>query len=119
MARKKNKDPIPGFVTAARLLLAVEMKATTGQRAAAFLAAASAELLSIAGGDIDVAQHPERFETYLDQPEVKIGQALGDALSDAGPFCASSVMMRLAKNLASSDKILSIDRRDFARHMED
>lgn len=113
MARKKKDDLIPKLVVAARLLLAVDMKATTGERAAAFLAAASAELLSIAGGELGVAQHAERYETFLSQPEVKIGNALGDALVDAGPLCASSVVMRLAKNIASSKELMRIDRKDF------
>lgn len=113
MARKTKGDPIPKMVVAARLLLATEMKATTGQRAAAFLAAASAELLSIAGGEFDIAQHAERYETFLSQPDVKIGNALGDALADAGPLCAFSVVMRLAKNIASSKELMRIDRKDF------
>lgn len=37
MARKSNQDRIPKLVMASRLLLSVEMKTTTGERAAAFL----------------------------------------------------------------------------------
>ncbi|MEC4890411.1 MAG: hypothetical protein RI101_10160 [Nitrospira sp.] len=118
MAKKKKNDRIPELVTASRLLLAVKMKATTGERAAAFLAAAAAELLSISGGGIDIAQHSERFATYLDQPEVKIGHAWGDALIDAGPLCAASVVMRLAKNISSSKELLKIDRKDFEAREE-
>ncbi|MGC3974220.1 MAG: hypothetical protein QM771_07540 [Nitrospira sp.] len=113
MARKDNQDRIPKLVMASRLLLAVEMKATTGERAAAFLAAAAAELLSISGGSLDIAQHSERLATYLDQPEVKIGNALGDALIETGPLCTSSVVMRLAKNISSSREMLRIDRKEF------
>ncbi len=114
MAKKKKRDPIPELAMAARLLLAVKMKATTGQRATAFLAAAAAELLAIAGGDLAVAQHPERFETFLEQPEVKIGNALGDALIEAGPLCASSVVMRLARSMGASKEMMRIDFREFA-----
>jgi len=117
MARKKKSDPIPELVVAVRLLLAIKMKATTGQRAAVFLAAAAAELLSIAGGELGIAQHAERYETFLSQPEVRIGNALGDALLDAGPLCASSMVMRLAKNISASKELMKFDRKDFEQHM--
>lgn len=117
MARKRKNDPIPELVVAVRLLLAVKMKATTGQRAAVFLAAAAAELLSVAGGELDIAQHAERYETFLTQPEVKIGNALGDALLDAGPLCASSVVMRLAKSIAASKDLMKLDPKEFEQRM--
>lgn len=47
--------------TSARLVLAVEMKATTGERAAAFLAAAAAELLSILRVVLDDAPCEKHF----------------------------------------------------------
>jgi hypothetical protein len=55
------------------------MIAATGQRAGSFLAASGAELLSVAGERLDAAHHKERFETFLNQPEVKIGNAFADA----------------------------------------
>jgi hypothetical protein len=62
VTRRKKEDPIPKLVVASRLMLARRMEATTGQRAVAFLAAASAEFLSMAGTDLGISQHKERFE---------------------------------------------------------
>ena len=113
MTKRKKEDPIPKLVVASRLMLARQMGATTGQRAVAFLAAASAELFSMAGADIGIAQHKERFETHLERPEVKIGNAMGDAILESGPLFVSSVIMRLAKNLSSEKEIMSFDGKEF------
>ena len=113
MTKRKKEGPIPKLVVAARLMLAKQMGATTGQRAVAFLAAASAGFLLMDGTDLGISQHKERFETHLERPEVKIGNAMGDAILEGGPLFVSSVIMRLAKSLSSEKEIMSFDGKEF------
>jgi hypothetical protein len=116
MAKRKRGDPIPRLVVAARLMLAKQMGATTGQRAVAFLAAAAAEFLSMDGTDLGISQHSERFATHLERPEVKIGNALGDAAFEVGPLFVSSLVMRIAKNSSGAKEIMIFDGKEFDRN---
>ena len=113
MAKKKTDDLVAKLVTSARLHLSAEFKATTGQRAVAFMAAASAELLSLAGGSLSIAKHKERLETYLDLPEVRIGHAFGDAMLEGGPLFCNAVLMRVAKSMAGLKEIMNADLKEF------
>lgn len=38
---------------------------------------------------------------------------MGDALIETGPLCASSVVLRLGKNMFSFREMLRIDRKEF------
>lgn len=116
MAKRKKEDPISRLVMAARLMLAKQMGATTGQRVVAFLAAAAAEFLSLDDTDLGISQHSERFSTQLERPEVKIGNAFGDAAFEGGPLFVSSLVMRIAKNSSYAKEIMSFDGKEFDRN---